>query len=165
MTVLKTVASRLLLLVVDDEVSVLGECAQRMRKTLHGLTSAADRMLLTARWAGNVRELKNAIERACVLAEGHTISERELAGALGPDAPALGVRSRAAEPVPRTSDPHGVLEDVDRERIIETLRQVYGNRMAAAKVLGISRRALCRRLERHHIVDETPRRSAGRSLR
>ena len=56
-------------------------------------------------------------------------------------------------------------DEVSVLKVIETLRQVHGNRMAAAKVLGIRRRALYRRLERHYILDETPRRSAGRSLR
>src|SRR5438034_8871932 len=56
------------------------ECAQRMHKPLSGLTSSAERMLLGARWDGNVRELKNAIERAAMIAEGSVISERELAG-------------------------------------------------------------------------------------
>src|SRR5262249_36392916 len=55
------------------------ECTQRIQKPLSVLTSAAERLLLTARWDGNVRELKNAIERACLLAEGSVISERELA--------------------------------------------------------------------------------------
>ena len=54
-----------------------------MKKPLTGLTPAAERLLFNARWDGNVRELKNAIERACILAEGATISERELDGAFG----------------------------------------------------------------------------------
>jgi DNA-binding NtrC family response regulator len=60
-------------------------CAQRMRKPLNGLTPSAERVLFKARWDGNVRELKNVIERACMLADGTTISERELAGAFGPE--------------------------------------------------------------------------------
>ena len=61
------------------------------------MTPAAERLLLDARWDGNVRELKNVIERACILAEGTMISERELAGAFGHDAPGHS-RPRAAEP-------------------------------------------------------------------
>jgi transcriptional regulator of acetoin/glycerol metabolism len=45
------------------------------------------------------------------------------------------------------------LQDVERGHIVDVLRTVHGNRMAAAKVLGISRRALYRRLDRHHITD------------
>ena len=47
---------------------------------------------------------------------------------------------------------------------LDVLRQVNGNRMAAAKMLGISRRALYRRLERHGITDEASGRTAGRRL-
>ena len=110
-----------------------------------------------ARWDGNVRELKNVIERACMLADGTLLSERELAGAFGPEAQARSAgragdwpprRGRSSEPPP--------LEAIEREHILDVLRQVNGNRMAAAKVLGISRRALYRRLDRHHLGDEAP---------
>ena len=46
----------------------------------------------------------------------------------------------------------------------DVLRQVHGNRMAAAKLLGISRRALYRRLERHRLADEAPPPASGRRL-
>jgi DNA-binding NtrC family response regulator len=49
--------------------------------------------------------------------------------------------------------PPPLLRDVERGHIVDTLRRVNGNRMAAAKLLGISRRALYRRLDRHHITD------------
>jgi transcriptional regulator of acetoin/glycerol metabolism len=55
------------------------------------------------------------------------------------------------------------LETVERDHILDVLRQVNGNRMAAARVLGISRRALYRRLERHKLVDEAPRPLARRT--
>ena len=64
----------------------LRSCAQRINKPLSGLTPAAERLLLNARWEGNVRELKNVIERACLLADGNILSDRELTGAFGPRA-------------------------------------------------------------------------------
>jgi len=135
----------------------MNDCARRIRKTLNGITPAAERMLLTAHWDGNVRELKNAIERACMLAEGTIISERELGGALSPAAQAA-ARLRLSDVAgPRPVDRIAGLEQVEREHIIEVLRQVNGNRMAAARVLGISRRALYRRLERHGLADEASR--------
>ncbi len=138
------------------------DCAGRMRKPLNGLTHAAERLLLNARWDGNVRELKNVIERACMLVEGTTVSERELAGVFGPDLPATPARGRSAEPAGRATEGAAPLDEIEREHILEVLRQVKGNRMKAAKVLGISRRALYRRLERHQLGGEAPRPSSVR---
>jgi DNA-binding NtrC family response regulator len=132
------------------------DCAQRLKKPLIGLTSAAERLLLGARWDGNVRELKNTIERACILVEGTSISERELTS--GFDRESL-PPYRSASPEGRQTrslSPPVALDQIEREHIVEVLRQVGGNRMAAAKVLGISRRALYRRIERHTIGDEAP---------
>jgi two-component system response regulator AtoC len=120
------------------------------------LTPHAERLLLNARWDGNVRELKNVVERACMLAEGTVLSERELTGAFGPESTAPAVaRTRQAEAV-RSSDTTVPLDAVEREHILDVLRQVNGNRMAAARLLGISRRALYRRLERHQLTGEAP---------
>jgi DNA-binding NtrC family response regulator len=134
-------------------------CSNRIRKPITGLTSAAERLLLNARWDGNVRELKNVIERACMLVEGTVLSERELAGAFGPDVPASRSGWAADAAGRRGGDSPAALGDVERDHIVDVLRQVNGNRMAAAKLLGISRRALYRRLERHHIHDEESSRS------
>jgi len=138
------------------------DCSARIRKPLHGLTHAAERVLFNARWDGNVRELKNVIERACMLAEGSTVSERELSGAFGPETAAASARGRSAEPAAQSGEGPAALEDIEREHILEVLRRVNGNRMKAAKVLGISRRALYRRLERHQLRDEAPRPSSVR---
>ena len=125
------------------------ESAQRIRKPLNGITPQAERVLLQAAWEGNVRELKNVIERACMLADGSMLSERELAGAFGPEA-AAPARPRPSSPAAARAE-SAPLEEIERDHIVDVLRQVNGNRMAAAKILGISRRALYRRLDRHHI--------------
>ena len=138
------------------------DCSTRMQKPIHGLTPAAERLLFHARWDGNVRELKNVVERACILVDGTLLSERELEGAFGPERAAQGYGSPGSaklRPVDARTSESGAsapLEEIEREHILEVLRQVNGNRMAAAKVLGISRRALYRRLERHHLADEAP---------
>jgi len=138
------------------------DCSTRMQKPIHGLTPAAERLLFHARWDGNVRELKNVVERACILVDGTLLSERELEGAFGPERAAQGYGSPGSaklRPVDARTSESGAsapLDEIEREHILEVLRQVNGNRMAAAKVLGISRRALYRRLERHHLADEAP---------
>ena len=91
-----------------------------------------------------------------MLAEGTLLSERELAGAFGPETHAASSRGRLSDLPGRGLEPTAPLDDIEREHILDVLRQVNGNRMAAAKVLGISRRALYRRLDRHHLADEAP---------
>jgi DNA-binding NtrC family response regulator len=134
------------------------DCADRLKKPLAGISPAAERLLLGARWDGNVRELRNTIERACILVEGPIISERELTSGFDVEV-SLPRRSRAPQVEgvrPQAPAAPAELGQLEREHIVEVLRQVGGNRMAAAKVLGISRRAHYRRIERHQISDEAP---------
>lgn len=109
----------------------------------------------------------NVIERACTLADGTLISGRELASAFPPEVipgvPGVG-RSRGADSASaRGGDCTAPLQQIERDHTVDVLRRVNGNRMAAARLLGISRRALYRRLERHHIDDEPARMSARRN--
>ena len=130
---------------------------ERLRKPLSGMTAGAERMLGTARWEGNIRELRNVIERACILADGDVISERELASSMpaGVEAPPRhdGVRGD-----PR--DEPELLTTVEREHIQRALARANGNKKAAAKMLGVSRRALYRKLERLDLSATITRRGA-----
>jgi len=89
-------------------------------------------------WPGNVRELSNAMERAALLSRGELILPEHL--------PA---RLRAGE-TPSTSAPApgAQLEEVERQTIIQALRQHGFSRTETAKALGISRRALIYKLQR-----------------
>jgi transcriptional regulator with GAF, ATPase, and Fis domain len=131
------------------------EFAARFSKPLAGISPGAERMLHRAPWPGNIRELRNVLERACMLAEGRILTERELLSAMG------GTRRFASsgEALPADPDaghnPGGVSRTcqpdpepaVDRQRLQRALQQAGGNRSAAARELGISRRALYRRLQ------------------
>jgi len=144
----------------------LRDAVQRMRKPITGLTPAAERLMRDARWNGNVRELKNVIERACMLTDATLVTERDLAGAFGPDGGSLIMVDSLRKPG-ATGEADGAparLDAIEREHILDVLRQVRGNRMAAAKLLGISRRALYRRLERHQLFAEAPAPGASRRL-
>src|SRR5689334_3986155 len=50
------------------------ECSKRIQKPLSGLTPGAERLLAQANWEGNVRELKNVVDRACMLTDGTLVS-------------------------------------------------------------------------------------------
>jgi DNA-binding NtrC family response regulator len=121
------------------------EFAARFSKPLVGLSPGAERMLHNAPWPGNVRELRNVIERACMLSDGRILSERDVFTVLGAAAPRVPEPPRPTVPPPLgDTDAEPAL---DRRVIEQVLQQVGGNRSAAARLLGISRRALYRRLD------------------
>jgi two-component system response regulator HydG len=134
--------------------------SQRFNKPLVGLTPGAERMLGEARWDGNVRQLRNVIERACILAEGDFATESDLAGSMLEQmhsAPPVAARSDLTTAL--TGAPGGSpapLAEIEREHIVRTLQQVKGNKAVAARLLGISRRAFYRQLERHGLHQSVP---------
>jgi DNA-binding NtrC family response regulator len=133
------------------------EAAGRLEKSVAGLTPGAERVLAMAGWEGNVRELKNAIERACILADSEFITERELAGSMpaaGAGAPPPAVPAAAAI----SGIDADLLVNVERDHIQRALVRAGGNKKAAAKMLGLSRRALYRRLERLDLAGTITRR-------
>jgi DNA-binding NtrC family response regulator len=91
-------------------------------------------------WPGNVRELANVIERAQILAEGHLITPDDL-----PDSLALGPPAGPGVEEGETQNLH----QLQRRHVVAVLREAKGNKVHAAKALGISRRALYRLLEKY----------------
>jgi len=112
------------------------EFAARFERPIQDVTPGAERILMGHRWSGNVRELRSVLERACQAAVGRTLTERDLESMI-PIAPI---------PALLTGRELGTME---RDHIVRVLNEVRGNKRAAAERLGISRRTLYRRLERH----------------
>ncbi len=118
----------------------LVERAARNDKKIDGVDEEAMAALLRYDFPGNVRELENIIESAVVFCRGDTITVDLL-----PEE----VRS-AAEPVDRLVVPVGVTLDEAERRLIEaTLRHTGGNKTQAARVLGIGKRTLFRKLKEY----------------
>jgi len=128
------------------------DASERLRRPLEGLTAGAERVLAAAPWEGNVRELRNVIERACILAEGDFLTERELVLAMPAMSPPAAVRPSAFGIGRGTPEPSGPesesLARVERDHIQRALVKAGGNKKLAAQMLGLSRRALYRRLDR-----------------
>lgn len=98
---------------------------------------------------GNVRELRNVLERACLLADGDTVEDGVLAQALQPEAapwnqpaPASSIALPGAVP----SAPGATLQQLERQALLQALQRHAGNRAQLARELGISERTLYRRL-------------------
>ena len=90
-------------------------------------------------WPGNVRELRNAMERAVLLSRSELILPEHLPSR---------VRELAGQaPAPANGDARQ-LEEIERQAILQALRQHNYNRTETAKALGISRRALIYKLQR-----------------
>ncbi|MGH9459989.1 MAG: sigma-54 interaction domain-containing protein [Vicinamibacteria bacterium] len=91
-------------------------------------------------WPGNVRELKGVIERAGLMARGTRIEREHLPGSIL-DSPSVTFRLG--------SEDRPTLAEVERDYIERTLRHVRGNQTRAAKILGISRKALWEKRRRY----------------
>jgi DNA-binding NtrC family response regulator len=129
--------------------------AERAGRPIGGITAGAERVLQSAPWEGNVRELRNIVERACILSDGGPITERELRLAL----PRETGRGRGdGEPSRADATPLATLSRLERDHVLRALERARGNKKAAAEMLGVSRRAFYRRLERLSLGDTIARR-------
>ncbi len=113
------------------------------RGVLLSLSPEAIQLLLQYDFPGNVRELKNIIERASVLAPEPTITPEDLTGDIKRvDAPASG------------NGPIGLsaaLAETEKTCVLNALAITNGNRTKAAELLGISRKNLWEKMKLHHI--------------
>src|SRR5205085_10135307 len=112
---------------------------------IQGIAPQALKILMEYDWPGNVREIKNAVESAAVLATGDTIGPESFADLLARASVRNGVpASIPAVPAPASiSIPLGTpLAEAERQLILATLREHGGSRSIAARVLGIGLRTL-----------------------
>jgi DNA-binding NtrC family response regulator len=100
-------------------------------------------------WPGNVRELANVLERAQILAEGDVITPDDL--------PEVVAVAGVAPSAPADDNPFS-LEAAERRLLREAMRHTEGNKLAAARLLGVSARTLYRMIDRYGVGAE----NAGR---
>ncbi len=141
---------------LDDIVPMarmfLGRSAARYGRGGLSLTPSAERALVTYAWPGNVRELAHLMERAVLMTRGDGIDASDLG--LSNESPMPGEPTRAA-----TASGVDLLEgltlDAAEERLVrQALDRSRGNIQRAADLLGLSRPALYRRLEKFGIAND-----------
>jgi DNA-binding NtrC family response regulator len=112
---------------------------------IHGsartISNEAMMSLMSYDWPGNVRELENAIERAVALGSGPIVHEVDLPAA---------VRYSISERLPSRNEIMP-LEELERRAIMNTLIQTSGDKVGAARMLGIGKTTLYRKLKRYNI--------------
>ena len=116
----------------------------KYERKVRGVDEAALRLLVAHDWPGNVRQLRNTLERAVISCAGELITAADL-----PSEPVTGSVEE-----PRASAPHPAavkLKDVEREVILKTLASMGNNKTRAAEVLGISLKTLHNKLNRYGV--------------
>ncbi|MEZ5363605.1 MAG: sigma 54-interacting transcriptional regulator [Bryobacterales bacterium] len=114
---------------------------KRFEREVKGVTDETRQLLLTHDWPGNVREIRNAIERAMVLEESDY---------LRPESLSLETRIGTPPPIAATAGAAS-LEDVERSMLVQALEKTDGNQTRAAEMLGISRDTLRYRIKKFNL--------------
>jgi DNA-binding NtrC family response regulator/pSer/pThr/pTyr-binding forkhead associated (FHA) protein len=121
--------------------------ARELKQSPSGFSPEAMSLLEAYPWPGNIRELRNAIERAVVLAPSGTIEAEHLPPRVREGARAA--RSGAPIVVGEGVDVREQIAEVERAAIVTAMEECGGNQTRAAQKLGLSRRALIYKLEKY----------------
>jgi len=118
---------------------------REFRKRVRGLTPAAVEVLQQYGWPGNVREMRNAIERAMLLVEGDWLEPDHFT-----------TLTRTVAPTQFRLPPDGVnLDEVERQLLTQALERANGNQTQAAHLLGINRDQVRYRIEKFGLGSKT----------
>ena len=115
----------------------LGVFNAKYAKNIAGVSDSVRDILIRHDWPGNIRELRNCIERAAIFCDGNLIADEHL------PAQYLAVRDREFPDSPET-----VYERLSRQRIAEALARSSGEKQKAARLLNISRKTLYNRMKK-----------------
>lgn len=122
-------------------------------------SSEALKILMNYHWPGNVRELENAVEHALICAVEGTVMPESLPEQIRSSVMAKSGWSTGGQAAPRHDavfNAEADEEDQERRQIREALQRANGNRSLAAKLLGVDRTTLWRRMQRLHLLSPSP---------
>jgi DNA-binding NtrC family response regulator len=131
----------------------LSRFEEKMKKGITGFSDSVMEPLNNHSWPGNIRELEHIIERAYVLCPGDTITTDHLPSEV---MTATAAKQEIHEPtshIPPLQHPAGSINEPENEieRVIDALRRTAGNKAKAARLLGIDRSTLYRKISNYNI--------------
>ncbi|MBZ5629440.1 MAG: sigma-54 dependent transcriptional regulator, partial [Acidobacteriia bacterium] len=111
------------------------------------LSEEALNLMMGYDWPGNVRELENCLERACALSSGPNIQTADLPSPI----------QNAKHPMPPEATDGGKIvsiAELEREAILRTIERLKGDKLLAARLLGIGKTTLYRKLKEYAVVED-----------
>jgi len=120
---------------------ILNRCSQGLKKPGLSLSPAAEQVLLSHNWPGNIRELENVVERAVNLADGKLI-EPAILGLAGVTVKKTGLKIKRGTR----------LADLEKQAIMEVIAETEFNLSRASKKLGISRATLYNKIKKYNLT-------------
>ncbi len=131
---------------VEQFSAKMGKKPLRMSKNV-------EKILVSSKWEGNVRELKNCLERAVILCKGDLITEEHLPATLVKDS-ISGYESGKDKTLKMMSinlPPEGIsIDELEKHLVLQALKKSKNNKTKAAKLLGLSRGTFRYRLEKYN---------------
>ncbi|MBI3768101.1 MAG: sigma-54-dependent Fis family transcriptional regulator [Deltaproteobacteria bacterium] len=129
----------------------LARLSRRLQKDVSEISEPVLQVFRTYSWPGNIRELLNVIERALIVAHGPVILPEHLPVQFFSAAPEAAALAAIPASLALAPDFDLTIQAAERDQIRKALEAAGGKRMEAARLLGLSRRTLYRKLEKYGI--------------
>jgi DNA-binding NtrC family response regulator len=126
--------------------SLLNDMNAKHGRQVSGLSDEVFQMFTAHNWPGNVREMRNTLERAVIVCQGPVIEKKHLPPNFGSGVP---IAVAADEPGTVRLGVGTTVEEAERQLIIKTLDATHNNKTRAAEILGISLKTLHNKLKEY----------------
>jgi two-component system response regulator AtoC len=131
---------------------LLEKIARQLRRSVRRISNDAQTMILNYNWPGNIRELRNTIERAVILCDNDTIDLKHLAWEMMQEGTALKASQPAIADLKNTSLKQYV-DAIEKSLLVQALQMSDGNQLQAAKILGEERHIVRYLLKKHGVTE------------
>ncbi len=143
---------------IPELVQYFLQRANRESGIPHTISDEALRVLMAYEWPSNVRELESAIERACTMSSGPVLHVADLPTQIQKEAERLALEARqdGAEALAlrrRATDKIQSIAEIEKHAILGTIRHLRGDKLLAAKLLGIGKTTLYRKLKEYGVQE------------